>query len=194
MLNVLRIVRPFAGEEFVEHQAQRVNVAFGADARAFQLLRRHVGGGAVAHLGAGKLIGNRGQSEIHDDDFAALVDHDVLRLEVAMNHAAIVRRRKSGAELAGGLDCLVRGQSPDAQEQRRKVFAVHILHGDERHAFDFADVVNAADVGVRYQARHAHFAVESLQQALIARRLFAQKLQGYRLSERQVGGRSPMMR
>ena len=152
------------------------------------MLRRHVGGRAVAHLGAGELVGDGGQSEIHDDHFAALVDHDVLRLEVAMDHAAVVRRRQPGAELARRLEGLVGGQPADAQQQRREVFAIHVLHGDERHAFDFADVVNAADVGVGDQARHAHFAVESLQQALIARRLFGQELQGYGLSERQVGG------
>ena len=71
------------------------------------MLRRHVGRRAVAHLGAGELIGDRGQSEVHDDDFAALVDHDVLRLQVAVNHAAIVRRGESGAELARRLDRLV---------------------------------------------------------------------------------------
>ena len=93
-----------------------------------------------------------------------------------------------GAELARRLDGLVGGQPSDAQEQGSEVFAVHVLHGDERHAFDFADVVDAADVGMRHQARHADFAVEALQQALIARRLFGQELQGDGLSQRQVGG------
>ena len=74
------------------------------DAGARELLGRHVGGGAVADLGAGKLVGDGGESEVHDDEVAALVHHDVLRLEVAVDDAAVVSGGESGAELARGLD------------------------------------------------------------------------------------------
>ena len=47
------------------------------------------------------------------------------------------------------------------REQRREVLAVHVFHGDERRAFDFADVVHAADVGMRDLAGDADFAVEA---------------------------------
>src|SRR6185369_12022837 len=104
-----------------------------------------------------------------------------------MDDAAIVGRRQSRAELAGRLHGLAGGQSPDAQEQGSEILAVHILHGDERHPLDYTNVVNAADVGVRYQARHADFAVETLEQALIARRLFGEELQRYRLSQGEIG-------
>jgi hypothetical protein len=106
-----------------------------------------------------------------------LVDHDVLRLQVAMYDAAVVRRREPRAQLARRLHGLAGGEASDAQEQRGEILAVHILHGDERHPLDFTDVVDAADVGVRYQARHADFAMEALEQALVARRFFGEELQ-----------------
>ena len=73
-------------------------------------------------------------------------DHDVLRLQVAMDHAPVMRGGEAGADLARGVERLVGGQSADAREQRGEVFAIHVLHRDEGHPFDLADVVNAADV------------------------------------------------
>ncbi len=64
-----------------------------------------------------------------------------------MNHAAIVRRGESRAELARRLHGFIAGQASDAQEQGSEILAVHVLHGDERHPFDLADIVNPADVG-----------------------------------------------
>ena len=80
------------------------------------------------------------------------------------------------------------GSRPMRGEQRGEVFAIHVLHGDERHAFDLADVVNAADVGVGDLAGDADFAMEAFEQALIARGLFGQEFQRDGLAEREVGG------
>ena len=80
------------------------------------------------------------------------------------------------------------GQAADAREQRGEIFAVHVLHGDEGHAFDLADIVNAADVGMGDQAGDADLAVEALEQARIARRLLGQELERDGLAEREVGG------
>jgi hypothetical protein len=123
---------------------------------------------------------------VHDHNLAALVHHDVLRLEVAMDHPAIVRRREPGAEPPRRFDRFIRGQPADAREQRREVLAVHVFHRDERHALDLANVVHAADVRVRDQARHPHLAVETLEQALVVRRFLGQELQSDRLTQRQV--------
>ena len=105
-----------------------------------------------------------------------------------MDDAAIVGGGEAGAELARGFDGLIAGQAADAQEQRGEVLAIHVLHGDERHALDFADVVDAADVGVGDQAGDADFAVEALQQALIARGFLGQEFERDGLAEREIGG------
>ena len=151
------------------------------------MLRRHVGRGAVVHLVAGKLVGDGGQSEIHDEHFAALVHHDVLRLQIAMDYAAVVRRCQAGAELARRFQGLIGGQPADAQQQVGEVFAVHVFHGNERHAFDFADIVDAAHVGVRDLAGDAHFTVEALQQTGVGRGFRGQEFEGHRLAQHHIG-------
>jgi hypothetical protein len=52
------------------------------------------------------------------------VDHHVGRLQVTMEHAAVVRGREAGADLAGHLDGPVLRQAPDAPQQRRQILPV----------------------------------------------------------------------
>ena len=103
-----------------------------------------------------------------------------------MDHAAVVRRRQPGAQLGRRFDSLVRRKAADAREQRRQVFAVHVLHGEERHALHFADIVNAAHVGVGDQPRHPHLAVEPLEQPRIPGRFLRKELQRHGLPQGQV--------
>ena len=54
-----------------------------------------------------QLICNRGQPEVHDDDFAPLVQHNVLGLQVAMDYPALVGSRESRTKLSRDLERLV---------------------------------------------------------------------------------------
>ena len=137
-----------AGEDFVQHQAQRVDVAALGDFVAGQLLRCHVGRGAVADLRAVQLIGQRGQAEVHDQHLATPVDHDVGRLKIAMQNAFGMRGCQARAKLARDLHGLVIRQPADAAQQAGEVFAVDIFHRDERRTIHLANIVDAADVGV----------------------------------------------
>ena len=74
------------------------------------------------------------------------------------------------------------------EQQRRQILAIHILHGDERHALGLADVVDAADIGMRDLAGDADFAVKALQQVLVLRGFLGQELQRHGLAQREVGG------
>ena len=57
-----------AGEHFVQHQAERIDIAARGDFLARLLLRRHVGGRAVAEIGCSGIFGSqRGQAEVGDD-------------------------------------------------------------------------------------------------------------------------------
>ena len=119
---------------------------------------------------------------------AALVHHDIGRLQVAVDDATIVRRRQPRANFTGRLHGLICWQTADTRQQRRQIFAVHILHGEERRAPEFADIVDAADVRVRNLARDAHLAMEALQQPLVARGFLGKKLERHRLPQHQIGG------
>ncbi len=88
------------------------------------------------------------QTEIHHADFAAAVEHDVCRLQVAMDDAALMCGGKSGAQLPGDLGRLVLGEAADAAKGCRQVFAIDVFHREVEQAFRFADVVDTADVGM----------------------------------------------
>ena len=136
------------GEEFVGDQPECVNVTAGGDRGAAQLLRRLVGRRAAARLGALQLIGDRGEAEVHDHDLAPPVQHHVVRLEIAVDDASLVRRRETGADFPGDLERLIRGQSADALQERREVLSIDEFHRDEGQPFGLPDVIHAADVRV----------------------------------------------
>ena len=103
-------------------------------------------------------------------DAAAPVDHDVGGLQVAVQDAPLVRRGEAGAELARDLERLVRRAGARCAQQRGEVLAVHVLHREEVLALDLADVVHAADVGVRDLPRDADLGVEALEAVGVALR------------------------
>ena len=126
-------------------------------ALAFQLLRRHVRRRADAR---GILALDRRDPEIHDADFAGAVQHDVRRLEVAVDDASLVRGGERGAELPGHLDRAIFGRPADAAQRRREVLSVDELHRQEHASFAFADVVHTTDVRMRNLASDADFFME----------------------------------
>jgi hypothetical protein len=88
--------RQFARQELEENHAQAVNVAAGVDAMSFAagLLGRHVRRRAEdlsfeRHRQFARVA--LGQAEVGDVRRSVLVDQDVRRLEVAMDHAMLVR-------------------------------------------------------------------------------------------------------
>ena len=82
----------------------------------------------------------------------------------------VVRRGQPRAELPRDLDRLVLREPADAAQQRGQVFAVDVLHREEVPPVDLADVVDAADVGVRDLAGEAHLGVEALDPGRARRR------------------------
>ena len=127
-------------------------------------------------------------AEVGDADVAVAVDHHVGRLQIAMEHAALVRRGDAGAELPRELDRLVLRNPSDAAQQRRQILAVDVFHREEAAAVGFAEVVEAADVLVRHLARRAQLVVELREVRRIAGDPFGQELQRDRLIERQIVG------
>jgi hypothetical protein len=174
-----------SGEHLVEQQSQREQVAARGGGAARDLLRRHVGGRAGGRLAPLRLVRER-EPEIRQARAAATVDHHVRGLEVAMHDALLVHRREPRRQVARQLQPLVGGQPPDASEQRRQVFPVHVLHGQERVLAHLDDVVDAAHVGVRHPAADAHLAVELLQP--LRRQRAVEEFQRDRLAELDVVG------
>ena len=182
----LRLDAALAGEHLVEHEAERVQVALHRHRAARELLGRHVGRRAGPRVRA--VVGRPGDAEVGEAHVPLAVDHHVRRLEVAVQHAPLVRGGEAGAQLPRHLDRLVLRQPPDAAQQRREVLAVDVLHREVRPAVDLADVVHAADVLVGDLARDAHLVVELREARGIGGDGLGQELQRHGLVEAQVVG------
>ena len=80
------------------------------------------------------------------------------------------------------------GQAADAEQQRGKVFAIDVFHGQEVLPIDLADVVNATDVRVGHLQGGADFVEKSIQPRLVLLQSGRQELEGNRLAELEVVG------
>jgi hypothetical protein len=71
------------------------------------------------------------EPEVGDPDAPAPVDHDVRRLEIAVDDPALVRGREPEADLPRDLDRLVARRTAQTAEHRGEILAVDVLHDDE---------------------------------------------------------------
>ena len=179
-------VQRASGEQLVEDEPERIHVGALGDAAAGELLGRHVGrrAGDLAHLFGGR----RRQAEVDDADLAAAVDHDVGRLEVAMQHAALVRGGDPGAQLPRHVERLFRRQAADPPQQRGQRLSVDVLHRQVVPALGFADVMDTADVRMGDVAGEPHFGDEALQHVALQDAVHREQLERDALPERQVVG------
>ena len=94
------------------------------------------------------LVEKAGQPEIQDLRLALLVDHDVLRLEIAVDDAQAVGLGQPVADLAGVGKGLRRGQVADLADEALEVLALDVFHGDVGDAGLFVEVEHPGDVPV----------------------------------------------
>ena len=97
--------RRLAGDHLVHHRAERVEIGAGVGLLRARLLRRNVE--QRSHDGAGRAVlerrlrlGELGQAEVEHLHVAVGPQHDVFRLDVAVDDAGVVR----GGERAGDAD------------------------------------------------------------------------------------------
>ena len=178
--------RALAREHFVQHEPERVHVGPRRDLAPFLLFRRHVAGRSRDLGRVAPLVGEIRETKVRDARAASSVDQHVRGLQIAMQDAAVVCRRETGAELACELERLVRWQPADAPQQRREILAVDVLHREEVLAAGFADVVDAAHVRMGDLPREPDFLMEARQPVGAMRDLLRQELERDGLSELQV--------
>ncbi len=171
-------------EQLEEQQADGIQIGLRGKPAAGELLRRHVRGRARDLTGA-VVVGETRQAEIGDANLPPAIEHHVGRLQIAMKDAAIVRRGKAGAYLSNDLHGLVRRQPADASQQRREIFAVHVLHRHERTAVPLGDVMNPADIRMRDLAGCARLVAQARRQGGV---VAAQEFQRNGLAEREIVG------
>ena len=100
------------GQQFIENKPQRKNVGALVQIPGQCLLRRHIFHGADHGPGLRHPLPfeRLGKAKIHNQDAAATrLPHNVLRLQVAVDDADIVRRLQRPAYLLNHSDCFARG-------------------------------------------------------------------------------------
>jgi len=170
--------RLLAGDEPVQHHAQRIDVGAGVDRLrvAHRLFRTHVGRGADRHaghrragLGAPARIEALGDAEVdHLDQHLALVvgDQQVARLEVAVDDPFLVRVLDALADLQEQFEpvCEVHAAAVAELDQGQ---ARHVLHREEQPALlGGADVQNLRDVRMLHAREQGAFAAETVEDVL----------------------------
>src|SRR3954470_9551580 len=114
-----------SGEHLVQHAPEAVDIAAAVDARiGHALLRTHVGRGAERYAGAGQLLlaecaGGTRDPEV-GDQCLAILEEDVLGLDVAVNDAVPVRVVERAGDLAGDSQRVVDRELPLAIQSRAK--------------------------------------------------------------------------
>src|SRR5436190_14768299 len=83
---------------------------------------------------------------------AAARDHDVLRLDVAMDEPTLVREVQSGGDLTPDRECLTDGKGGTLANQILQAATLDQLHHDIGQTLVVPDVVNGDDVGMRAKA------------------------------------------
>jgi hypothetical protein len=96
-----------------------------------------------------------GQAEVHDDRLAPAVEHDVARLEVAMDHPVAVRLLQGQGDLAHQGDGLLGLEGPRGVDAPRQRLALDEGQADVGGAVDLAGVVDGQMFGCDRAAARA---------------------------------------
>ncbi len=150
-------------DQLEQHRAHREDVAAVIDRQPAHLLGRHVVEAADQRAGVRDAgIGQLRDAEVEDlQPAAAPLDHQVGRLDVAMDDPEGVRVGETVAQLLDELEPAGEGRGLPPSYPRAQRLAVDELHGDERFAVMFPDVEDADDVLVLEHAGGIRFLHEA---------------------------------
>lgn len=153
-------------QHLVQRAAERVDVGPGVDGvRVFGLFGGHVIGRADDDARPGELpvpgpTGEPRQTEVQHFELPFRGQHQVLRLDVAVNHPVLVRVlepvRRLPREVARDVD----RQRPLALEVLRECHPLHVFHDEEVHPAGFVGVERLNDVRVAEAGGGAHLVQE----------------------------------
>ena len=186
---VLAVVGQLAGEDLVEHHAQRVEVGAAVDLLPAGLLRAHVAGGADGEADLGELgivLDRLGDAEVREHRGAVGAEQDIGRLHVSMHQALGVRVAERGGHLPYvdqaqlGIEALL-----DALLERA---VGQVFHGHVVATADVADVVDGHRVRVRQPRQGPTFAQEAFGEARVGGQRRGHHLQRHLALQRALGG------
>ncbi len=192
LLQVLAVERPAQRQQLVEDDAERPDVGAVVDLAPLgeRLLGAHVVRRARDLAGdrQAALVERLGEAEVEQPHLAAVVDHQVARLQVAVHDAGLVRGGERRRELGGeqralGDVALVRGDAeraldalaavavaqPQVVEDVGEVAAGDVVHRQRERAVDLGERVHRHDRRVPHLRRRRRLAAEALDVPLAER-------------------------
>ena len=168
---VAAIEWPDAGQHLVQQHAERPDVAPVIDCTTADVFGAHVSQGAEAS----RIVNRRqvvygGNAEIENLHGAVAEQHDVRRLDVAMNDAARVRGARTTRDLHSDRNRVLEWQPPPLQASRDRLAVVERHREEQLPLVCLANLKDRADVWMIERRRRTRFREE----ALFRRRLFAE--------------------
>jgi hypothetical protein len=188
---VLGLERPLAAHHLEQHHTDCVDVGARVDqAAADRLLRRHVVGGPDDDVALRRVATDRAaqpcEAEIQDADVVAgpdlLADHDVGRLDVAMNDALRVGVRQPRRDLADQRE-RAPGRNRAVVDQRAQRRARDVLHHQVGSAVPHTEVDDRDAVGMGQLAHHPGLALEPREELRVVRKWRMEELDRDELSD-----------
>ncbi len=179
---VVRLKREAAGQHLVQHHADGIQIRLFIRKVAARLLGGDIMDGADGLVGHGPrfVAGEARNAEIRDLDGAVLQQHDVLRLDVAVDDALAVGMLQGAQNLDGEVD----GFLPFDDFLLVEVFlqgnAVDILFDDILDSVAEAHVVDLDDVGVGEDCDRLGFVAEAAEELLVSGKFILQDFDGHR--------------
>ncbi len=168
-----------AGQQLVQHDAERVEVGALVDVRPARLLGREVLRGADDRADLGHLARTGARdAEVRHLHAALAVDEHVVRLDVAMDDPVAVREAQRREDLPRVLDGDRNRRRPAGDDQLLQRAAVEVLHGDVVRPLRLAAVVDRDDVRMRQRRCVLRLAAEALDELVVVRVAVVEDLDG----------------
>ena len=158
-----------AREHLIEHDADGIDVGLAVGDVSSRLLGRDVVNRAdrlVGH-GARRLVGKARDAEVGHLDGAVLQQHDVLRLDVAVNDAALMRVLQRLEDLGGEVQHVLPLDDTLTVDILLESDAVDIFHDDILDHIAEADIIDLDDVRMRKHRDRLGFVLEAADEFLI---------------------------
>src|SRR5258708_6151238 len=135
MVNVSALHRVSLADQVIQQDSHTVDVALHRSLLAAQELRGHIKRSsadlfrAILRFPMAQVLA---QPEVHQNDSASPLAHDVLGLDIAMQQPQPVDRNQGGAQVETDERSLARRQSPLVAQESRQSLAANELHPDSQ--------------------------------------------------------------
>jgi hypothetical protein len=157
------------------------------DPATSDLLRGHVVHRPHHHAFLGHpRVAETGDAEIENLQHTVAVQHDVGRLDIAMNDAGVVRVGKAGTQILDHRQAPRHRQRRPLTEHMREGFPGDVLHRHERTTRVFADVEDDDDVRVAETGDRASLANEAFAQRRVVLEIVFEQLDRHQTIEMRI--------